>query len=134
MQFCIVFSQRKLSDCEYIDVGKSLSEALSLMDPGSCSFLMDAETALLDIISRGQHITTTGYPYVAIDNINILFEPELNFNVRALLESFAKNRNLVIKVSRRIDGTTYFPFEGSREFSLDLQGISFIQVLKSDEK
>lgn len=86
-----------------------------------------AEDVLSEILSYVQIDPFIG-KYVALDNIGILFEPELSFNLRAALDNASTSKSIIICSNAFIkDNRLFFCQEGDN-YSIDLTGLSYIEI------
>ena len=86
-----------------------------------------AEDALNEILSQTQKDDMIG-TYVAMDNIGILFEPELGFNLKSILDSASTNKTIIICSDGMIKSDCfYFLLEGDNDW-IDLKGLSYIEL------
>ena len=86
-----------------------------------------AEDFLADILSSPQIDSSLG-KYIALENIGILFEPELGFNLKATLDNASTNKTIIICSEAQIkDNRLYFLQDGDN-FSVDLTGLSYLEI------
>ena len=76
---------------QYVDVGFARSSRLKTNEK-ICPVIDIVSQILNDNIRNDAEI---GY-YLAIENIGILFEPELKLDVRSIIDSYSKNQCLVV--------------------------------------
>jgi len=90
----IVVSASRIAPLLYVDVGRELATMLERLGLNA-----NADALCGELFARQQRDESIG-KYLAIDNIGILFEPDLHLNIRALLGNASKSQTLII----RIDG------------------------------
>ena len=116
----LVLSQSFLEGYDYVDVGRSLSEALKDEDLNSRFLPLKAWDTLKSILKDG---TKDGI--LAINNIAILFEPTLRINPSTFLKEAMTGRQLILKLEHPVAvNYRYYPFPEASEYYLDLAGIN----------
>ena len=86
-----------------------------------------AEDFIAEILSSPQNDSQIGN-YVALDNIGILYEPELEFNLKSTLDNASTNKAIIIRSDGFIKSDRfYFLQEGDVSF-IDLHGLSYIEI------
>ena len=121
----IVFCREEIPGLTFVNVGKELSEALANDDLKSPMISYAADDALTNLLSRRYTEDTIG-SYLALNNIGILFEQELGFNVRKTIESESINRTLIICSLGDILNNKYYFYTKSDGVSIDLNGLPFL--------
>lgn len=116
----LILSQRFLEGYDYVDVGRSLSEALKEEDLTGRFLPLKAWDALKSILNNG---TQDGI--LAVCNFAITFEPALKINPNVFLKEAMTGRQLILKLEHPVAGDyRYYPFPDAREYYLDLAGIN----------
>lgn len=108
---------------QYVDVGFALS--LRLKTNENNSPVIDIVSQILNENIRND--AEIGY-YLAIENIGILFEPELKLDVRSIIDSYSKNQCLVVLTDAEIDNGELYFLEKSDGVSVSLSGLSFKEL------
>lgn len=85
----IVFSKQCIEGLQYLNVGLTL--ATMLRDNSLSSLAI--QQLFSDAVKADQNIGR----YLAVSNIDILFEPDLKLDVGNLFDSYSKNQCLVIQ-------------------------------------
>lgn len=109
----------------FIDIGQELSKAIeSNIDNKRLSLI--ANEALEKIISSNIVNDIDIGKYIAIKNIGILFEPALQFNLRAKIDSWAKSFILIIDSNEGVVVNNIFYLAGDLKssYSINLTEIS----------
>jgi len=122
----LVFIRKPIDGLEMVDVGRQLSEWLRQQNLYSQFLQMEVNDQLDEILSQEYFRADIG-DYLVIRNIGILFEPALQINIRALLESHS-DRKLIIVLSDGVvdkEKNKYYFLSRSDNFSLDLNGLSY---------
>ena len=123
----LVFCHEHIDDLVFTDVGKVMAKALREENLRSQMIAYIAEDVLSEILSYVQIDPFIG-KYVALDNIGILFEPELSFNLRAALDNASTSKSIIICSNAFIkDNRLFFCQEGDN-YSIDLTGLSYIEI------
>ena len=119
----IVFSNTVVDGLDFINVGRYVATELS-----KANNPLDIIANLLSELQFNPQIGN----YIAIDNIGILFEPELKLDVKSILDSYSKNQTLIVRSDAVIaDGKFYF-LSPEDNISVSLDGLSFITINKRD--
>ena len=123
----LVFCHNPIEGLSFIDVGRVLAEKLTKENLRSSMIGYLAEDVLNDIISTVIDDADIG-PYVAIENIGFLFEPELEFNLESTLDNASKDKVVIIRSDGFIKSDIfYFLQEGDSSF-INLHGLSYIEI------
>lgn len=123
----LVFCHEHIEDLIFTDVGKVMANALKDKNLRSQMVAYAAEDFLADILSSPQIDSSLG-KYIALENIGILFEPELGFNLKATLDNASTNKTIIICSEAQIkDNRLYFLQEGD-SLSVDLTGLSYLEI------
>ncbi|MBR3479471.1 MAG: hypothetical protein IKH32_02015 [Prevotella sp.] len=91
----LVFCHDHIDDLLYVNIGRTLANLLSNENLRSPMIAYAAEDALAEILSLTQEDSHIG-TYVAIENIGILFEPDLGINLKSTLDSASTNKTIII--------------------------------------
>lgn len=109
----------------YIDIGQELSKAIEFnIDNKRLSLI--ADDALEKIVSSNIVNDKDIGKYIAIKNIGIFFEPALQFNLRAKIDSWAKSFILIIDSNEGVVVNNIFYLAGDLKssYSINLTEIS----------
>ena len=125
----LVFCHEQIEGLTFVNVGKALAESLVKQDLRSPMIAYIAEEVLDEILSSTKVDDEIG-SYVALDNIGVLFEPDLAFNLKSVIDSASTTTNKVVIVLS--DGFIksdcfYLLQEGDTSF-IDLHGLSYIEI------
>lgn len=123
----LVFCHEQIEGLTFVNVGKTLAESLVKQDLRSPMIAYMAEEVLDEILSTTKVDDEIG-SYVALDNIGVLFEPDLAFNLKSVIDSASTNKVVIILSDGIIKSDRYyFLQEGDASF-IDLQGLSYIEI------
>lgn len=86
-----------------------------------------AEDALVEILSLPRKDFEIG-SYVAIDNIGIVFEPELEFNLKTTLDNASTNKTIIIRSDGIIQSDKFFFLQPGDGTFIDLEGLSYMEI------
>ena len=121
----LLFVKSDVEGVEYVDIGKQLSAVIEpSLEKKRLPLLADDG---LEKIIRDHtiHDAEIG-DYVAIQNIGILFEPQLHFNLPLKFDSWAKTKVLIVRMEGTIQNDRFF-LAGSVEdkYSINLKEITY---------
>lgn len=123
----LVFCHERIEGLTFVNVGKALAESLVKQDLRSSMIAFVAEEVLDEILSSTKVDDEIG-SYVALDNIGVLFEPDLAFNLKSVIDSASTNKVVIILSDGIIKSDRYyFLQEGDASF-IDLHGLSYIEI------
>ncbi len=66
--------------------------------------------------------------YLALDNINILFEPDLRLDIHNFLDSYSRNQCLIIKTEMQVIVGNLCYHGNLDGFSVSLKGLSYLTL------
>ena len=125
----IVFVKGNVESLEYVDLGYELcSKIEDILTDRRLS--MKAQDYLKSIIMSNIHKDNDLGEYIAIKNIGILFEPELNFSLEALFNSWSQNTLLIVNIANgKVDNKRFFLEDGCPiQYSVDLKDFNYIMI------
>ena len=123
----LVFCHEHIEDLSFVNVGRSLAEALSKENLKSPLVAYAAEDFLSEILSTSNYDVSIGQ-YIALENIGILFEPELGFNLRSAFDNASINKTLIICSNGFIQNDTFYFLKENDESRINLQGLSYLEI------
>lgn len=116
----IVFCHGDIDGISFVNVGLILSQLLTDDE----SFANGYQLLCNRILNQHLYNSIIG-DYIAIENIGILFEPELKLDLHNIMESFSHNQCLIIKSDAEINNENlYFLSSGDTAIIL-LSGLSY---------
>ena len=123
----LVFCHEQIDGLTFVNVGKILAENLTKQDLHSPMIAYMAEEVLSEILSSTKVDDEIG-SYVALNNIGVLFEPDLAFNLKSVIDSASTNKVVIILSDGIIKSDRYyFLQEGDISF-IDLHGLYYIEI------
>lgn len=123
----LVFCHEHIDGLSFVNLGKGLAENLAGENLRSPMIAFAAEDFVGNLLSSSKEDPVIG-PYIALENIGILFEPELSFNIRTILENASTNKTVVILSDGYIDSDRYYFLQKGDTSSIDLHGLSYIDI------
>ena len=123
----LVFCHEFIEGLTFVNLGKELSTAIAYGNLRSPMIAYTAEDALVEILFPSQNDLQIG-PYVAIENIGILFEPELEFNLKSTLDNASTNKTIIIRSDGIIHSDKFFFLQPGDGTFIDLEGLSYIEI------
>lgn len=112
------FCRCDIPEIHFLDVGKTLA---SMISEGSG----DRFEQLSELMKNNMRQSDSFGPYVGIENIAILFEPDLHIDVRFILDVFSQNQVLFVKTSAEITNNVLWFLKESDGISVNLEDIPF---------
>ena len=119
----IVFCKEDVEGLDFINVGKELSMLLGDNPQEISGF----ETMYRQVLNRSNHSSQIG-TYLALENIGILFEPELKLDLRSMISNYSKNQCLIIKTDYSIENDRLYFVKTNDVLCVNLQGLSYKQI------
>ena len=125
----IAFVTGNAEGVSFMDLGYELSTKIEdILNDRRLS--MKAQDYLKDIISSNIHQDDEIGEYIAIKNIGILFEPELNLSVEALFNSWSQNTILILEMENgKVENNRFYLVDGCPiQYSVDLNIFNYIII------
>lgn len=123
----LIFHRRLLSSITSIDVGRKLSEALYLTELKD-RISMRAMIAIQGMMEDGMRENELLGNYLALQNIGILFEPELKIDVQQLFDAFSKNNLLFIHWEGVIENDILYFLKKENGITTSIKHLSHIVI------
>lgn len=117
----IVFCHDAVDGLTFLDMGRELSSRIAALSSAS-----EYASACKRIFEQTCHSAQIG-AYLAIQNLGILFEPEMKLDLRQLIDSFSINKTLFIHAEGEVVND-HFYFCGDSRHAIPLQGLSYIEI------
>lgn len=127
----MVFLPERFDGLETLNLGAELAAELSQIDLNLPSLPMVANDMICDMLNHAIAVSSEGKKFIALENIAILFEPQLSLDVESLFKSYSRTSVLIIITKPTITNMCYFPFEGCQNIKVDLTGIPYYHIFKS---
>ena len=125
----IILTRYPLDGFVWVDLGREFSKLLqpilhhrlmrALANDSLTTFIMD-NTEELPIVGN----------YIALKNTGILFEPELQIDIRSILEQWGKEQMVLFQLSpnAQIEDDKVYLSKYNRSFYFDLKGLNYITI------
>lgn len=125
----IILTRQVLDGFMWVDLGREFSRQLQ---PILNNRLMQAlAMEYLDnfITDNTEELPIIG-EYIALKNTGILFEPELQIDIRNFLEQWGKNQMVLFQLSpnAHIEDDKVFLSKYNQSFFFDLKGLNYITI------
>jgi|TARA_R110002050_G_scaffold167468_1_gene298246 hypothetical protein len=123
----IIFHSQCISDFESVNIGLRISESIyNFKEPGRIAMRVSAE--LDKILSTAiSHHDKFGR-YLSIENIGILFEPELKHDFTRMLDSYSQNNVLFVKWDGEIDTDNIYFLTKENGNKINIKNLSHIAI------
>ena len=125
----IAFVTGDAEGVSFVDLGYELSTKIEdILNDRRLS--MKAQDYLKEIIASNIHKDSEFGEYIAIKNIGILFEPELNLSVESLLNSWSQNTILFIEMENgKVENGRFYLVDGCpTQYSVELNNYNYIVI------
>ena len=122
-----MFCHEPIEGLTFVDLGKALATSLTGENLHSPTIAYTAEDVLAEILSSPQNDSQIGN-YVALENIGILFEPELEFNLKSILDNASTNKTIVVCSDGTILSDKFYFFQPGDGVFVDLAGLSYMEI------
>lgn len=116
----IVFCNGDIDGISFVNVGLILSQLLTDDE----SFANGYQLLCNKILNQHLYNSIIG-DYIAIENIGILFEPELKLDLHNIMESFSHNQCLIIKSDAEINNENLYFLSSGDTATISLSGLSY---------
>lgn len=116
----IVFCHEDIDGITFVNVGLNLSQLLANDE----SFVNGYQLLCNRILNQPLYNKNIG-KYIALENIGILFEPELKLDLHNIIESFSHNQCLIIKSDAEISDDKFYFLTPDDSITISLSGISY---------
>lgn len=123
----IIFHVQDFSDFESVNIGLRISESIyNLDEPGRIAMrvLSELDGILNAAISQNEVFGT----YLSIENIGVLFEPELKLDFAGLLDRYSQNNVLFVKWNGEIDTNNIYFLTKENGIKIDIKNLSHIAI------
>lgn len=110
----------------WMNIGKLLARELGNTDKSKIVFRINQ--LLDDVIVKNKIQHKEFGETIAIENIGLLLEPELKFNVEKFLSDYSQNNTLILKWEGEIDTNQLYFLTKNDNHKIDLNNISHIVI------
>ena len=123
----IVISKNEISNIRFLDVGKELSLRIN-------SILSDSKIGLksrliIEELFSSSITNDSAYgKYLAIQNVGILFEPELKTDFIQILDKYSSSNTLFVKWEGEIENGNLYFLTKEKGLKIDIKNLSNIVI------
>lgn len=123
----IIFYSQDISALQSVNVGLRISESIyNLNEPGRIAMRVLSE--LDGILNAASYQHDVFGRYLSIENIGVLFEPELKLDFASLLDSYSQNNVLFVKWEGEIDAENIYFLTKENGIKINIKNLSHIVI------
>jgi hypothetical protein len=123
----IIFHTQAISVLDSVNIGFQISESIyNFKEPGRISMRVSSELDNL-LNATISHHDVFGR-YLSIENVGILFEPELKLDFTRMLDSFSQNNVLFVKWDGEIDMNNLYFQTKDNGIKINIKNLSHIVI------
>jgi hypothetical protein len=123
----IIFYSQDISALQSVNVGLRISESIyNLNEQGRIAMRVLSELDGILNAAISQHDVFGRY--LSIENIGVLFEPELKLNFASLLDSYSQNNVLFVKWEGEIDAENIYFLTKEKGIKKNIKNLSHIVI------
>ena len=123
----VIFHSQDLSDLITVNVGLRISENIyNFKEPGRISMRVSSELDRVLNAAISDHDLFG--KYLSIENLGILFEPELKIDFNRLLDSYSQNNALFVKWDGEIDSENIYFLTKENGIKINIKNVSHIAI------
>lgn len=123
----IIFYSEDISDLKSVNVGLRISENIyNFKEPGRISMRVSSELDRVLNAAISNHDLFG--KYLSIENLGILFEPELKIDFNRLLDSYSQNNALFVKWDGEIDAESIYFLTKENGIKINIKNVSHIAL------
>lgn len=123
----IIFHSQDLSELESVNIGLRISESIyNFTEPGRTPMRVSSE------LDRILHAAISNHDlfgkYLSIENLGVLFEPELKIDFNRLLDSYSQNNALFVKWEGELDAENIYFLTKENGIKINIKNVSHIAL------
>ncbi|MCK9435716.1 MAG: hypothetical protein M0Q12_00745 [Synergistaceae bacterium] len=123
----VIFHSQDLSDLITVNVGLRISENIyNFKEPGRISMRVSSELDRVLNAAISNHDLFG--KYLSIENLGILFEPELKIDFNRLLDSYSQNNALFVRWNGEIDSENIYFLTKENGIKINIKNVSHIAI------
>lgn len=123
----IIFYSHDISDLQSVNIGLRISESIyNLNEPGRIAMRVLSELDGILNAAISQHEVFGRY--LSIENIGVLFEPELKLDFASLLDRYSQNNVLFVKWNGEIDTNNIYFLTKENGIKINIKNLSHIVI------
>lgn len=123
----LIISREGLDGVNYFNVGAEVAEALIDLK-STKNFSLRAKSNISKIIENAKYDHRVLGRILPLENIGILLEPELKFNLVTFLETTTQDLVVVLKWPGVINNKRLFFLNPKKGVEIDLEHLSFLEL------
>ena len=125
----IILTRHALDGFVWVDLGREFSKLLQPILRHKLMQALAMENLESFIVDNTEELPIVG-EYIALKNTGILFEPELQIDIRNFLEQWGKNQMVLFQLSpnAQIEDDKVYLSKYNRSFFFDLKGLNYITI------
>lgn len=123
----LIISKEGLDGVNYCNVGTEVAEALIDLK-STKNFSLRAKSKISEIIENAKYDHPVLGMVLPLENIGILLEPELKFNLVTFLENTTQDLVVVLKWPGVINNKRLFFLNPKKGVEIDLEHLSFLEL------
>jgi hypothetical protein len=123
----VVFHTQDITHLESVNIGERISESIyHFKEPSRIA--MQVSSVLSDLLNASISNHDMFGSYLAIENLGILFEPELKVDFARLLENYSQNNLLFVKWDGEIDANYLYFLTKEDGIKVNIKNLSHIKL------
>jgi hypothetical protein len=123
----LIISTVKIDSLDPLDIGKLFSMGIKKFSTDK-RLPLKAKEVLEDIFNAAVFDSKVYGKYLAIENIGILFEPELKIDVLQLFDKHSRTNTLFIQWDGEIENNTLYFLSKQKGRKIDIKNLSYIAI------
>ncbi len=123
----IIFHSQDISELESVNIGLRISESIyNFKEPGRIPMRVSSELDRVLNAAISNHDVFG--KYLSIENLGVLFEPELKIDFNRLLDSYSQNNALFVKWDGEIDAESIYFLTKENGIKINIKNVSHIAL------
>jgi len=123
----VIFHSQAISVLESVNIGLRISESIyNFREPGRIAMRFSSE--LNDMLNASTFYHDVFGRYLSIENVGILFEPDLKLDFTRLLDNYSQNNVLFVKWEGEVDVDNIYFLTKERGIKLNIKNLSHIAI------
>lgn len=123
----LIIGRNYYSDLSYLNLGLEFAQVLSSASTNR-HFPLKAKTLLDELLDSSVRTTSEAENTLAIENIGILFEPDLKVDFHALIDQHSKHNAIFLKWDGEIENDNLYFLTIENGLKINIKDISHIII------
>lgn len=123
----VIFHTQDISDIETLNIGLRVSESIYNFKESS-RIVMRVSSELNDLLNASISYHDVFGRYLSIENLGILFEPELKHDFTRMLDSYSQNNLLFVKWDGELDSENIYFLTKENGIKVSVKNLSHIAI------